>query len=157
MSLLGLLVAIAEFGEVRYLQHVQDRPALRYGEVVRQALALLPDGTEPIIVPDVHVFMELSYYAENRIRERIVYPVSRELESRYFGNDTASLLLTGLSHHTKLHIIGYDAAIAQERFVLAVLPNNPLYGDLIKAGYGVVPIGSSKAPVLYNVKAPAGN
>ncbi len=99
--------------------------------------------------------MELSYYAESRIRERLIYPVSRDLELRYFGYDTASLLLTALSHRTKLHILGYDAVVAaQPRFVLAALPNNYLPWDLIKAGYRVVPIGSSIAPVLYEVEAP---
>jgi hypothetical protein len=154
VSLLGLLVALVALGQVRYLRHVRERPALREGEVVRQALASLPDGAEPIVVADSHVFMELSYYAESRIRERLIYPVSSDLELRYFGNDTASLILTALSHRTKLHIIGYDSVIAsQKRFVLAALSNNPLPWDLIKAGYRVVPIGSSIAPVLYEVEA----
>jgi hypothetical protein len=155
VSLLGLLVALAALGEAAYLLHVRERPALRAGEAVRQALASLPDGAEPIVVADSHVFLELSYYAESRIRERLIYPVSCDLELRYFGNDTAPLLLTALSHRTKLHIIGYDAVIAsQKRFVLAALRNNPLPRDLIKAGYRVVPIGSSVAPVLYEVEDP---
>jgi hypothetical protein len=158
VSLLGLLVALAALGEVSYLRHVRERPALRFGEVVRQALASLPNGTEPIVVADVHVFMDLSYYAESRIRERLIYPVSSELELRYFGYDTASLILTALSHRTKLHIIGYGAVIAsQKRFVLAALPSNPLPWDLIKAGYRVVPIDSSIAPVLFDVEAPGRN
>jgi hypothetical protein len=155
VSLLGLMVALAALGNVRYLRHVRESPALRSGEVVRKALASLPDDTEPIVVADGHVFMDLSYYAESRIRERLIYPVSRDLELRYLGYDTWSLLLPALSHRTKLHIIGYDAAIAsQRRFVLAALPNNPLPWDLIKIGYRVVPIGSSIAPVLYEVEAP---
>ena len=155
VSLLGLLVALAALGEVRYLRHVREKPALREGEVVRQALASLPDGAEPIVVDDSHVFMELSYYSESRIRERLIYPVSSELELRYVGCDTASLIFTALSHRTKLHIIGYDAVIAsQKRFVLAALHNNFLPWDLIKAGYRVVPIDSSIAPVLFEVEAP---
>ena len=155
VSLLGLLVVLAAMGEVGYLRHVRERPALREGEVVRQALTSLPDGTEPIVVADSHVFMELSYYAEGRIRERLIYPVSRDLELRYLGRDTSSLVLTALSHRTKLHIVGYDAVVAaQPRFVLAALPNNYLLQELIKAGYRVVPIGSSIPPVLYEVKAP---
>jgi hypothetical protein len=155
VSLLGLLVALTALSDASYLRHLRERPPLRDGEVVRQALAFLPDGAEPIVVADSHVFMELSYYAESRIRERLIYPVSSELELRYFGYDTASLIMTALSHRTKLHIIGYDAVIAsQKRFVLAALHNNPLPWELIKAGYRVVPIGSSIAPVLYEVEAP---
>ena len=58
VSLLGLLIAVAASGEVRYLSRVSDRPPLQYGEVVRQALASLPDGAEPIVIADSHVFME---------------------------------------------------------------------------------------------------
>ena len=124
---------------------------------MRQALTSLPDGTEPIVVADSHVFMELSYYAEGRIRERLIYPVSRDLELRYLGRDTASLLLTALSHRTKLHIIEYDAAVAaQPRFFLAALPDNYLPQELIKAGYRVLPIGPPMRPVLYEVEAPTG-
>jgi hypothetical protein len=155
VSLLALLVAMAAVDEVSYLRHVRERPALREGEVVRQALASLPDGTEPIVVADIHVFMELSYYAESRIRERLIYPVSRDLQLRYLGYDTGSLQLTALSHRTQLHVIGYDAVIAAHpRFVLAAMPNHYLPRHLIKAGYQVVPAGSSIASVLYEVEAP---
>jgi hypothetical protein len=165
VSLLGLLVALAALGDARYLhlRHMRERLPLRQAEVVRQALTLLPDGTAPIVVVDAHWFMELSYYADSRIRERLIYPVSRDLELQYFNTDTASLLMTGLSQHTKLHIINYDAVVAtQPRFFLAVNTNaalstsqSPLPWDLIKAGYRVVPIGSDfSEPVLFEVEAP---
>jgi hypothetical protein len=152
VSLLGLLVAVAAFVEVGALR---ARPVLRMGEVVRQALASLPDGAEPIVVADTHVFMELSYYSERRIRERLIYAISRDLELRYTGSDTGSLVLSALSHRTTLHIVAYDAVLAAHpRFVLAALPQNYLPLHLVKAGCRVVPIGSSTAPVLYEVESP---
>jgi hypothetical protein len=152
VSLLGLLVAMIALSE---MSDLRTRPALRSGEAVRQALEALPDGAEPIVVADVHVFMELSYYAERRIRERIIYPISRDLELRYSGSDTSSLLLSALSHRTTLHIIDYDAVLAAHpRFVLAALPANYLRSHLVTAGWRAVPIGSSTAPVLYEVEAP---
>jgi hypothetical protein len=152
VSLLGLLVGVVGLSE---MSDLRTRPALRSGEAVRQALEALPDGAEPIVVADVHVFMELSYYAERRIRERIIYPMSRDLELRYSGFDTSSLLLSALSHRTTLHIVDYDAVLAAHpRFVLAALPTNYLPSHLVKAGWRAVPIGSSIAPVLYEVEAP---
>jgi hypothetical protein len=143
------MIALSEMSDLR------KGPVLRSGEDVRKALEALPDGAEPIVVPDVHVFMELSYYAERRIRERIVYPISRDLELRYLGSDTSSLLLSGLSHRTALHIIDYDAVLAAHpRFVLATLPADYLRSHLVKSGWRAVPIGSSTAPVLYEVEAP---
>lgn len=154
VSLVGLLVAMTALSEVRDLR---QKPILRSGEVVRRALASLPDSAEPIVVADAHVFMELSYYAEPRIRERLIYPVSRDLELRYVGSDTSSLLLSALRHRTKLTVIGYDALLAAHpRFVLAAMPQNYLPSHLVNAGYRVLPIGPSIAPVLYEVEAPGG-
>jgi hypothetical protein len=151
LGLLGMLLAVTAFAEVRSLL---ERPQLRVGEEVRQALKSIPDGAEPIVVADASVFMELSYYGESRIRERLLYPVSRELEMRRFGFDTQSLLLVALSRHTKLHIISYDALVAtQSRFVLAILPSERLPRLLTEAGYRVTPVGSTIAPVLYEVEA----
>jgi hypothetical protein len=143
------MIAFSEMSDLR------KRPVLRSGEEVRKALEALPDGAEPIVIPDIHVFMELSYYAERRIRERIVYPISRDLELHYSGTDTSSLLLSALSHRTTLHILDYDAVLAAHpRFVLAALPANYLRSHLVGAGWRAVPIGSSTAPVLYEVEAP---
>jgi hypothetical protein len=151
VSLLCVLLAGAALNSGAHLR----QPGLRDGEAARQALASLPDGSEPIIVADAHVFMELSYYGESRIRQRLMYPVSRDLDLRYRGTDTDSLLLTALSHRTKLRIVGYDTAFAaRTRFVLAAGTNDYLPWHLVKAGYRVVPIGASLPPELYEVEAP---
>ena len=152
VGVLGLLAATFAWQEMNVLR---KRPVLKEGEAVRQELASLLDGPEAVVVADCHVFMELSYYAVPRLRERLIYPVSRDMELRYFDYDTCSLILSALSHRTKLHIIGYDAVLAAHpRFVLAATPKDYLPWHLVRAGYRVVPIGSSKAPVLYEVAAP---
>ncbi len=157
--LLGLLVALAASGELSYLRQVKARPALIEAEIVRRALASLPDSAEHIVVADPHVFMELSYYADTRVRKRLIYPLSRDLELRDSGRDTASLMLAGLSRHTELPILPYDEVFAANpRFFLAAMPVNPMPWDLVKAGYRVVPVGVSMGgahyPVLYQVEAP---
>lgn len=152
VGMLGVLVALIAFREVGGLR---SRPVLVRGEAVRQALASLPDASTPIVVGDHHTFMELSYYAEPRLRERLIFPLSRGLDLRYFGVDTGSLLLSALSRRTKLHIIPYDAVLAAHpRFVLADLPGDCLPWHLVAKGYRVLPIGSSSPPLLYTVEAP---
>jgi hypothetical protein len=101
--------------------------------------------------------MELSYYSAPRLRERLIYPLSRDLDLRYFGYDTGFLLMSALSHRTKLPVFAYDAVLAAHpRFVLAATSKNYLLWHLVRAGYSVIPIGSSKAPVLWKVEAPGG-
>jgi len=152
VSMLAILVTLITLREVNGLC---KRPALIEGEAVRQELASLSDGSEPILVADSHLFMELSYYAAPRLRERLTYPVSRSLDLRYLGFDTSSLLLSALSSRTKLNVVSYAAVLsAHRRFVLAALPADYLPWHLITAGYRVVPIGSSHPPVLYEVEAP---
>jgi hypothetical protein len=150
------LLALLTLGALGQVRHLWERPALQEGEVVLQALATLPDSTEPIVVADLHVFTELSYYERSPVRERVVFPVDRDLDLRS-GSDTDFLLMTALSHRTKLHILGLNAILAgQPRFVLAAMPDNHLPWYLVEAGYQVVPIGSSLVPVLFEVETPKG-
>lgn len=152
MSVLGLLLASLA---IRESYSLLERPDLIQGQAVFQELASLPDGSEPIAVADHHVFMELSYYAALPLRERLIYPVNRDLDLRYFGFDTGALLMSALSHRSKLHIVAYDAVLAaHRRFVLAAIQKDYLPGHLRAAGYRVVPIGSSMPPLLYEVEAP---
>lgn len=152
VSTLFLLVTLTA---AKLVCDLRDKPVLREGEAVRQALATLRDDSEPIVVADHHVFMELSYYAVPRIRGRLLYPVSRDLDLRYYNVDTGSILMTALSRRSSLRIMAYDAILAAyPHFVLAAMSKDYLPRHLAAAGYRMVPIGSSEAPALYEVEAP---
>jgi hypothetical protein len=152
VSFLGLMVAYVAAAGVK---HMLQKPELTKGEAILESLASLPNGTEPIVVADPHVFLELSYYADSRFQKRLVYPVSSALDLRYYGNDTNPIIFTALSHHTKLRIVPYDEVMAAHpRFVLAALDINYMPWHLIESGYRVVPIGSPKIPLLFEVEAP---
>jgi hypothetical protein len=128
-------------------------PVLSASEGVLTALKSLPSGSEPIVVADHHVFMELAYYAPPRIRERLIYPVSRELDLRYFNEDTGALIMVALSHWSKLRIVDYDAVLASHpRFVLAAVAHDYLPWHAVREGYRVVPIGRFNGPLLYEVE-----
>jgi hypothetical protein len=153
VSMLGLLVALMGFYG---LNSLRKKPALSNGEAVRQELVSLSDGSEPIVVANTMSFLELSYYAAPGMRERLIYPLSRDLDLRYLGYDSDALAISALSHRSKLHIIDYDAVLAAHaRFILAAAPDDYLPWHLVKEGYRVVPIGSSTVPLLFEVEAPS--
>jgi hypothetical protein len=153
--LLGVVASLLAAQEIRSLRR---EPALRAGETVLHELEGLPDGPEPIVVPSNHIFMELSYYAEPRLRERLIFPISRELDLHYLDYDTAAIGTAALGRHTSLHMMEFDAVLAAyPRFVLAAgAVREYLTWHLIKAGYRVVPIGHGITPVLFEVETPGG-
>jgi hypothetical protein len=152
LTLLSVLLALAALREVVNLRRM---PYLRDGEAMLHRLETLPDGPEPIVVPDAHTFVELSYYAEPHVRERLVYPASPVLDLRYFGYDTDPLLLVPTSRRTKLRVKSYDALLAEyPRFVLAAEPKEYLPWRLVAAGYRVFPITSGDIKrVLFQVES----
>lgn len=151
LTMLGVLIALTAQQEVASLR---ETPVLREGEAVRRELDMLPDGQEPIVIASHHVFMELSYYAEPRIRERLIYPVSSELDLRYLKNDTGALLMSAWSRRTNLHIKDYAILAAYPRFLLAANSEDYLPSHLAAAGYRVTPVHPAAAqPVLFEVEA----
>jgi hypothetical protein len=100
--------------------------------------------------------MELSYYAQPRLRERFIYPISPELELRYNKYDSIALGMAAFSHSTKLHIEELDGILAQyPQFLLVVVPEDYLPRHLASAGYLVVPVHPAAVrPFLFEVKAP---
>jgi hypothetical protein len=154
LTLLSVLLALAVLREVVNLRRM---PYLRDGEAMLQRLKTLPNDPETIVVPDAHTFVELSYYAEPRIRERLVYPASPALDLHYFGWDTDPLLLIPTSRRTKLRVREYDALLAEyPRFLLAAEPKEYLPWHLVAAGYRVVPISSGDVKkVVFQVESNA--
>lgn len=138
LALVGILVAQIAREEIGVFLRV---PTLRESEDVRQQLESLPDGPEPIVIADSHVFLELCYYAEPRFRQRFIYPVSRDLALHYIGYDTEPLLLVPLSHRANIHVEAYDALVAEyPRFLVAGPPRDYLPWYLASIGYRVVPV-----------------
>jgi hypothetical protein len=155
LGMMGVLLALLCAREATSLH---SRPDLRNGETILRQLERLPDSSEPIVVPSNIVFMELAYYAEPRLRERLIFPVSRELGLRYLGYDTPQLIMSAIGHRTPLNIVPYDAVLAANpHFILAVLPWDYLNLDLVKSGYSLAPIGSFSPTALYEAEAPKGN
>ena len=91
-----------------------------------------------------------------RIRERLIYPVSRDLDLHYFNVDTDALIMAALSHWSKLRIADYDSVLATHpRFVLAAVAHDYLPWHAVREGYRVVPISRFSGPLLYEVESSA--
>ena len=131
-----------------------ETPALRTNEGVRQELEKLArDGLDPIVVANAHVFLELFYYLNPPLRERLVHPLSRDLELQYRGFDTDALTLGPLGQRAQLPIKGYDEVLRDhKRFLLAAIESDYLPQHLTAAGYRVTPLRD--ATMLYQVHAP---
>ena len=127
-------------------------PALLEGQAVMEALESLPDSREPIVIDDLHVFMELSYYAQPRLRARLVYPVNRNLDLRYLNCDTGALLMSALMHRTDLHIRNYAAVLdGSPPFLLAVGPHDYLLRHFRSLGYRVIPVDRGTPHLVFEV------
>ena len=123
-------------------------------EVVHQELeALAQDGDEPIVVGNAHAFMELSYYLKPPLRERLVFPLSRDLDLRYRGFDTDAMTLGPLAERAPIRVVPYAEILAgNKRFLLVSTPADYLAQHLMSEGYRVTPLQS--ATTLYEVQSP---
>jgi hypothetical protein len=148
-----IVIAIAAIARLE-IGPLLETPVLRAGEWVRQELdKMARDGSEPIVVANAHVFLELSYYLNPPLRERLVYPLSRDLDLQYRGSDTDALTLGALGRRAPIPVKAYDEILAENgSFLLAATRRDYLPQHLAAAGYRVAPIPD--ATMLYHVQAP---
>ncbi len=151
VALIGIAIAAIARLEIGPLL---ETPVLRTAETVRQELdKVASDGSEPIVVANAHMFMELSYYLNPPLRERLVFPLSRDLDLRYRGFDTDALTLGPLGRRGLVPVKAYDEVLAENKsFLLAASKYDYLPQHLTAAGYRVTPIRD--ATMLYQVQAP---
>lgn len=129
---------------------------LRESQPVLDALADAPADVVPIVIADHHAFMELSYYADPKLRSRLVYVASPHLERSYTGIDTGSLLLSALARHTSLHIVTYDNFVKHNsRFLLAANAQDWLLWQFNRSGCEVKLLEPRWEPGLFEVEIPA--
>jgi hypothetical protein len=148
-----IIVAIAAMARLE-VGPLFGPPILPTAEAVRQELdTLVREGSEPIVVANAHAFMELSYYLGAPLRERLVFPLSRELDLKYRGFDTDALTLGPLSRRTPIRVKAYEEILAENKtFLLVAFEHDYLPQHLTASGYRVTPV--TDATTLYQVQAP---
>lgn len=123
------------------LRNAIAEPRLFRGESALQALEQVPPGQEPLVVTDLHVFEELSYYARPQVRARLVYLLDREIEMNRLGSDSGSLLMEGLDRIVPLRMTSFDELVSRRQEVIVVADRTePALWLLMAAGHRVEPI-----------------
>ena len=127
-------------------------PILPTAEGMRQELnTFASDGSGPVVVANAHAFMELSYYLDPPLRDRLVFPLSRDLDLKYRGFDTDVLTLGPLSRIAPIRVQAYEEVLAENKnFLLAAFEHDYLPEHLTASGYRVTPVAD--ATTLYRVQ-----
>jgi hypothetical protein len=148
-----IVVAIAAMARLE-IGPLFGPPVLPTAEGVRRELNnFAKDGLEPIVVANAHAFLELSYYLGSPLRERLVFPLSRDLDLKYRGFDTDALTLGPLGRRGLVRVTAYEEILAEHKsFLLAAFEHDYLPQHLTAAGYRVTPLRD--ATTLYHVQAP---
>ncbi len=150
IAVLAILVSILAVEQWRGLR---QEATLRQGESILHEVESVPDGPEPIVISFNHAFMELSYYAEPHMRDRLVYAQSRGLELYYTGSELDYVLLSARARRTQLRIVELDSFLrTNPRFLLVATAKDYLPRYLMMAGYHLVPIHSGDTCVLYEAE-----
>jgi hypothetical protein len=113
-------------------------------------------GTGPIVVGDHHAFIEMSYYGSRQVRDRLVYPLSCELDLLYTSTDTGCLLLTALRRRLPVQVVDYQTLTGRHReWLLAATNMDYLPSHLTRMGYRIEPLlTGAEGSVLFRVKLP---
>ncbi len=128
LILTGVVTAI-------YLKKASEKPFLIGTDEAFKAITETADDTLPLVIADHHIFMELYYYAPERIRRRLVYPLSRELDIEYLGFDSGALLMEACRNRYRLPIVNFNRIAAQKgNYYLLSVPDHYLPSVLEKYG-----------------------
>jgi multidrug transporter EmrE-like cation transporter len=154
---MALLTVVCLAVLILQARHLHSVPFLRAGEAVSEALETLPVSTEPIVLGNEHVFMELAYYAPESIRKRLVFAVDRQLALDYMQTDTGAMLMAGLRRWSKLPILPLEEVISSHpQFIIEAKSHDYLLPYSMAAGYRVTPIAVSEGlPILFDVDTQA--
>ncbi len=127
-------------------------PLLRDGNAANAELAQLPSSQDPIVIPNVHAFVELSHYASPAVRQRLLYLLDAGLDQRYLHYDTDALLMGALRHRTSLHIVDLNKGLADHKhFFVTAAPLDYLPNYLASMGWRVKLLHMSPDAALFEV------
>jgi hypothetical protein len=153
LMVVPLLIAFSAIS----IYYIRNQLTLFEGNATLAGLMALPASPEPIVIADHHIFMELSYYAPPNIREHVLYPISRELDLKYFGTDTGSLMMEALRGWTKLNVQHLDDLASLKTFILVATSRDYLPPYFIKQGYTLTSVGRRADAEIYYVQRPSRN
>jgi hypothetical protein len=147
---LAALAACMGITEARTLARIPD---LRYAQPDRVALSKIPPGDEPVVVADPPAFTELWYYSPPDLRRRLVYPDCPNLDLKYLGYDSTTIVLESLARISPLKVESCAAFLSLRKpFKLVVDNIDYLVWVLASRGRTVVPEDIGKR-IIFDVGA----
>ncbi len=151
VSILAILLTAAAGRQA--IGQLSNGSPLRERQDILDRLKTVDSSGQPILVTDSHAFIEMSYYAPLEIRNRIVYPIRRELDLRYTNTDSDALLFAALARRSHLHIEQYEKFMAEHKsgFLLASRYSDYLPEYLMLSGRRVDPLPPGKVPIVWRV------
>jgi hypothetical protein len=133
------------------LQKVVEKPLLKSDKGLQQ-LSGLPHDNTPIVIAYHHVFMELYHYAPQQLRDRLVYPLSRDMDIHYLGVDSGALLMDAIRRRYRLPVMDYKDILGRfNRFYVLSASTHYLPSLLRQDGYHVKVLKTDKWHSLYLV------
>ena len=131
-----------------------EPPSPRYAKSLPQEIKNLSAEPKPIVITSLHAFMELWFYAQPDLQQRLVYLVSPDLELQYANTDTTSRIMSALRRRVPLSAIDYDAFMtANSRFIVAGDRDDWISLHLRDLNYRLTPLEGRK--MVYEVYPPS--
>jgi hypothetical protein len=122
------------------------RPVLRTPErgqasAIIKNLAKLPPEPRSIAFGDHRTMLELWFYLEPSLRDRVLYPIDETRYLAYKGNDSAPLLLSALRRYMPtMHLPNWgDFVSLNPRFFLVSDGDDWVTWNLLKSGFRITP------------------
>jgi hypothetical protein len=153
--LAGLLMLAVMVAPIR---KAFEKPRLLESEDAMKEAIGLPHDNTAIVVADHHVFMELYHYTPERLRNRLVYSLNRDLDIRYLEFDTGALLMDAIRKRDHLPIVDYKEILNRyDRFYVVSSPGHYLPTMLHLDGRRVRVLQADTYSALYLVWADKGH
>lgn len=116
---------------------------LRDAQAAFSRILEIENDADPILIPNSHTFLELSYYAPAAMRSRIYYPIQKDV---LFHRD-AAVALEALANRTDLHIVNLDHFAHDHKSGFFVISSDSMVlAHLMQCGLRLRPEGRMSIP-----------
>ena len=138
LVLVGLAADVA-VAEARSMARIAElRTPTAQADMI--ALSKLRPSDEPIFVTGPVEFAELWFYAPAELRSRLIYPDCPELDLKYLGTNSSTIIYEGLARISRFKLERCDAVLSNRKpFKLVVNNNDYLVQVLTSQGRTVTP------------------
>jgi len=129
-------------------------PGFRWAGDLPNLLRDVPAEPKPIVITGAHAFMELWFYSQRDLQQRLVYLLDADLELGYTDTDTTTLLFAAVRRRVPLPAIDFDEFITSNpQFIVAGNRDDWILRHLRNLHYKVVLLRDTGQNKMYEVYA----